>query len=305
MFSSDLMHIDPAYRDALSACGLGRAGDVLARVEGRVVAWSRTTETLHVAAATGGPGFFLKRYFYPRWKNRLRGMLRGTFFGQHRALAEYRTLQSMRGAGVAAIRPVAYGARRIGHFVAACFLITEEVPDSCNLTSYAQRMPPIGAAGRAARRALLGGLAESVAHMHDAGCEHGQLFWRNILVRAAAHGLPEFFFLDPQPQPLGRWGRVPSWRMHELAGLLVSAYPFTSRSERLAFLLRYAGATRLTPQLRQAAREIESFAAGMRRHESQRIKMNGLFDGWLRQLAVENGERVQPATAASAAGATP
>lgn len=278
------MHIEAAYRAPLQACGLARAADVLGRVAGRVVAWSRTTETMFIAGVGGGPGFYLKRYLYPRWKNRLRGMLRGTFFGQHRGLAEYRTLQAMRGGGVPTVRPVAYGARRIGHFVSACFLITEQVPDALNLTSFAQGVQTRGEPRAAGL--LLEALAGAVAHMHEAGFEHGQLFWRNILVRPSGIA-PEFFFLDPQPQPVRRMARGDRWWRRELASLLVSATPFTTRSQRLRFLLRYAGARRLSGPLKQIARDVADVSSAWRKHEAQRIKMNGLFERWLVQLDEE------------------
>ena len=110
---------------------------MLDRTDGRVAAWSRSTETLHVPGVDGAPGFFIKRYYYPTWRKRLRGAFRGTFFGVHRGRAEYGLLQEMRRLGLPAVRPVAYGSRRIGHFLKACFLVTEEIPGARNLTSFA------------------------------------------------------------------------------------------------------------------------------------------------------------------------
>ncbi|MBK8916075.1 MAG: hypothetical protein IPM64_16010 [Phycisphaerales bacterium] len=288
MIHTDFMRMDPAYADALRACGLDTPARVLDRVEGEVVAWSRTTETLHIANPAGGPGFYLKRYRYPRWKNRLRGALRGTFIGSHRGLAEFRTLQAMRAAGVPAVRPVAYGARRVAHFVSTCFLITEETPASTNLTSFAQRHLAGTTIPMHTRRSAVDALAAAVAHMHAAGCEHGQLFWRNILVRPAAHAPPEFFFLDPQPQPIRRMGRGDRWWRRELACLLVSARSFTTAGERLRFFLRYSGAERLTPDMKPALRDIAERAGRWCRHEAQRVRMNGLFSGWLAQLEAES-----------------
>jgi hypothetical protein len=65
---------------------------------------------LYVPGTQGTPGFYVKRYFFPTWVKRLRGTLRGTFFGMHRGQAEYRALNAMRAVGVPAVRPVAYGA---------------------------------------------------------------------------------------------------------------------------------------------------------------------------------------------------
>ncbi len=295
MFRSDHIRIEPAYRDGLRACGLDRVDAVLSRTEGRIVAWSRTTDTLHVSGPGGAPGFFVKRYLYTRWRKRLRGAFRGTFIGEHRGQAEFRWLSAMRSRGIPAVRPVACGARRIAHFVSACFLITEEVPDAANLTTFAAdvcagRRPLSGSQ----RSAMLDRLADQLAAMHAAGFAHGQLFWRNILVRIDPDSGPEFFFLDAEP-PRRLPGRAARMWPEELAAVTASALPFTTRSERLRFLLRYFGAERLTPELKPRARQIEAISARWERHERQRIKMNGLFEAWTRQLALETpraaGER--------------
>jgi hypothetical protein len=285
MLWTDHIRLDPAYRAALEAAGLARVPDVLARVDGKVVAWSRTTETTHIPGLNGEPGFYLKRYFYPTWKKRVRGAFRGTFFGVHRGLAEFRALRNMRALGISAVRPVGYGTRRCGHFVTACFLITEEVPAACNLTTFAQRV----AAGQvplspADRWALIARLAEQVAGMHAAGFSHGQLFWRNVLLRTSLAGEPEFFFLDAQPRRWRQLRTTSKWWLYELAHLTVSALPFTRRSDRLRFLLHYSQVARLTPELRDSARRVAALTRHWQQHETQRIKMNQLFDQWNDQL---------------------
>jgi hypothetical protein len=290
MLSTEHMRTDPAYGERLRACGLDTVSRVLARVEGRVAAWSRTTDTLYVASADGTPGFYVKRYVFPNWMKRLRGTLRGTFFGMHRGQAEYRALNAMRALGIPAVRPVAYGQRRIAHFLTACFLITEEVPAALNLTAFALDV----AAGRqplaaAERRALLGALAEQLAALHATGWAHGNLFWRNLLVRHGPDGRPEFFFLDAQPlRSWERLGRNGLWWLHELAQVTVSARPFTTRTERLRFMRRYLGGARFTPELKEQFRRIERQAEQWRQHELRRIRMTHLFDEWNRRLLAES-----------------
>jgi hypothetical protein len=289
MIHTEQMHCDPAYRERLRACGLDTVGAVLARVDGRVAAWSRTTDTLYVPGVDGAPGYYVKRHYFPRWKNRLRGTFRGTFFGMHRGHAEYLALTTMREVGIPAVRAVAYGGRRLGHFLTACFLITEEVPDAVNLTTFALQVR----AGRRVlsvvqRRALLRALAEQLATMHAAGISHGNLFWRNILVRAAPDGQPEFFFLDAQP--LRSWERLGSgrqWWQRELAQVAVSALTFTTRTEQLRFFRHYMNAEGLDATMQPQLAEIARLAQGWRRHEERRIRMNGLFEEWNRQLLLE------------------
>ncbi len=286
---SDHVRIDPLYRAALEACDLHTVDGALRRVEGRVVAWSRTTDTLHVPGTDDAPGFFLKRFFYPHWGKRLRGALRGTLLGPHRALIEYRLLQAMRNLGIPAVRPVACGARRSFEFVSACYLVTEEVPHARNLTSFAQDVH----AGRVnlslpCRRELLRCLARLVADMHAAGFSHGQMFWRNILVRNEPIGDPEFFLLDARPRHGRRYvGRRTNWWLDELAHLAASARQFTTRTQRLRFLQQYLGEARSPLEVRQIARRVERMAQRWRRHEGHRIHMNRLFEEWARQLERE------------------
>jgi hypothetical protein len=289
--------MDPAYRDALHACALDRVESVLERVEGRVVAWSRTTDTLYVpAAAVGGAGFYLKRYVYPDWARRVRGALRGTFFGLHRAAAERRLLKAMRDLGLSAVRPVAHGWRRVGHFLSASFLITEEVPGAVNLTVYARRV--LGGSerlDRGARVRFITALARNVAELHASGFAHGQLFWRNILVRRGLDGEFEFHFLDPRPR---RWlpgalritGRA--W-LHELGQLTASALPFSARSDRVRFLRAYLDVERLPSRGKAMARDLLALAEPWRLHERQRIRMSDRFTSWEQRLRWEEQKQLE------------
>jgi hypothetical protein len=306
MLHTDHIYVDPAYQQALHASGLERVESVLTRAAGRVAAWSRTTDTLYVANRQGGPGFYVKRYYYPTWAKRLRGALRGTFFGRHRGRAEFRLLSVMRRLGLPAIRPVAYGSRRVGHFVAACFLITEEVPDARNLTTFARDVKSGRAAlGRGQRALIVQRFARHIAEVHAAGFAHGQLFWRNVLLRFGPAGEPEFFFLDVRPRRGGRHlARLNRWWLVELGHIAASALPFTTRSERMRFLVEYFGARRLPPDIKRHVREIDRLAQRWEAHERQRIKMNDLFEEWNRQLVAEDTPRSpDDASAATAHGA--
>lgn len=293
MLHSDHIRIDSAYRDALRAGDLARVESVLTRTAGRTAAWSRTTDTLYVANPGGGPGFYLKRYYYASWPKRVRGAFRGTFFGLHRGRAEFRLLSEMRALGLPGVRPVAYGSRRVGHFVTACFLITEEVPGACNLTTFARNVRTGRETLHRHERALIvRRLARQIAELHSAGFAHGQLFWRNVLIRFGPTGDPEFFFLDVRPRRGGRRLRRSSrWWLHELGHTAASALPFTTRSERTRFLVEYLGGRRLSPDIRRQIREIDRVAQRWEQHERQRIKMNDLLEEWNRQLEAESVQR--------------
>ncbi|RMF83233.1 MAG: hypothetical protein D6744_05040 [Planctomycetota bacterium] len=283
------MTIDAPYRARLAACGLGTPGEALDRVDGRVVAWSRSTDVVFIECRDGGPGFYLKRYRYAQWDRRLRGMLRGTLLGRHRGEHEYRLLARMQRLGLPVVRPVAYGMRRRWGFIEASFLITEAAPDAENLTTVgtavrdgAMRMGP------AERMEVARQLAGVVARMHETGFSHGQLFWRNIVMRRDAHAGVEFFFLDARPRRgARRLSRRGVWWRDELAQLAASATPFVNRSDGLRFLQAYCRIR--SPQLdpRELYRCCVRMAHRYAPHEERRIRMNTRFQLWNRQLSAQ------------------
>lgn len=273
-----MIWIDPAYRERLAACDLVSVDRILSRTDGRVSAWSRTTDTVYIASPDRSPGFYLKRYYYPRWSNRLRSALRGTLLGPDRGLAETRSLNGMLSRGVPAVRPVAYGERRVGGFVSACFLVTEEVPGAVNLTTFASDQserpltPP-------ERRQLIAVLAKQVRDMHLSGFVHGQLFWRNILVRYGPLGAPEFFFLDAAPRRSLARRSFAEGVARDLACLGVSAAPFCSPRERMRFLRCYEAEADAETR-RERLGQLNPICERWSRHELQRIRMNTLFENW-------------------------
>ncbi len=298
MFHTDNMRTEPACRAALKAAGLDRVEDILTRTDGKIVAWSRTTDSTYIPAPNGGIGFYVKRYFYPTWARRFRGFFRGTFFGTHRAKAEARALHAMRELGVPAVRPVAYGWRRCGYLIAACFLITEDVPGAPNLTTFAQAVQS-GETQLAHRQRMLmiERLAEMIARLHRTGFAHGRLFWRNVLVRWGPTAEPEFFLLDSEPpkriERLGRGGR---WWLWELAKMATSAIPFTTRTERLRFMRHYFGIKHLTADAKEQIGELSRMARQWCHHEQQRIRMNSRFVAWSKSLAAEESAAIGSAT---------
>lgn len=291
MIVTEHIRIDPAYRERLAASGLDRVRSVLERVAGRVAAWSRTTDTLYVPGNDDLPGWYIKRHFHRGWIKRLRGTFRGTFFGAHRAQTEYQALSMMRDLGLPAVRAVAYGGRRVLHFLEACFLITEEVPGAINLTTFAQQVQSGHRRLSCAERIeLLNALAEQLVCLHASGFSHGNLFWRNVLVRYGLDQRPEFFFLDVAPQTWReRMAPVSVRWQRELAQTAVSAVPFTTRTERLRFVRRYLNARRLNEAARRQVREIDGLAKGWHAHENRRLQMNRLFEAWNARLAEEAG----------------
>jgi hypothetical protein len=282
-FHRDHMVIDSAYRDQIRRAGLDSVQRVLDALGDEVVAWSRTTDTIRVDlddCSAWTAAMYVKRYHYHRWRNRLKAMLRGTFFGKHRARAEYDALSVMRKLGIQAVRPIAWGERRCLHFVTRCFLITEAVPDSVSLSTFAislngacpAKLPP------KQRHGLIADLARKVRRMHDAGFAHGGLFWRNILLRDMADGRYEFHFLDASPgKRVWRKEVFHPDKMEDIAAITTLALTFCTRADRIRFARAYLDVDRVTPQQRAWLAQIDQLAAKYLDHETYRLKMSRLF----------------------------
>jgi len=281
MFVTDHMTIDRPFREQLRLAELGSVPAVLARVGDRLAAWSRTTDTIACDLPNGCASVYIKRYHFPRWSQRFRGTLRGTFFKASRARSEYRVLRLMRDLGIQAVRPIAYGERRVCHFVQSCFLITEAVPDAMPLSAFIQTFGNHRASARAIRfrREILTTLARQVRHMHQAGFVHRDLFWRNVLIRPMPGDRFEFYFLDAS---VGKRIRMAQRRqdsiVSDIAAMGAVAPHFCSEADQMRFLLEYLGIKRLGEENRRWLRRVQARSDLLRDTELQRLRRGVVFD---------------------------
>jgi tRNA A-37 threonylcarbamoyl transferase component Bud32 len=279
MLITDSMTIDPPFRERLHAAALDSVESVLADPGDHLAAWSRTSDTIRHQLSDCA--LYIKRYHYPRWKQRVRGMFRGTFFKASRARCEYRTLMLMRQLGIHAVRPVAFGERRHGHFVSSCFIISEAVPDAMSLATFIKRFShhPETSRARGARREILTSLARQVRHMHEAGFVHRDLFWRNVLIRSLPDDRFEFYFLDAS---VGKRIRLQQRRqesiVRDVAAMGVLAPDFCSKSDQLRFLLEYLNTSSLDAEDRQWLRRVQARSELFRESELQRLARGDVFD---------------------------
>ncbi len=281
LFVTDKIVIDRPYRSHLADAGLDSVASILACPGDRLAAWSRTTDTIWKDLPGGSFSIFIKRYHYPKLKNRVRGALRGTFFKASRARSEFRALKMMRQLGIQAVRPIAYGERRVAHFVRSCFLITETVPDAMPLSSFIQTFSnhPNHEEARRARWEILTSLARQVRHMHEAGFVHRDLFWRNVLIRVLPDNRFEFYFLDAS---VGKRIRMPQRRqdsiVRDIAAMSVLAPDFCSKADQMRFLLTYLDTKRLTPSDRKWLRRVQAKSDLFREAEVERLRRGKVFD---------------------------
>lgn len=279
LFVTEKIIIDAPFRERLVAAGLSSVSAVLACVGDALAAWSRTTDAIRVESPAGG-SFYIKRYHYPRWKQRFRAMLRGTFFRNSRARNEYRTLMLMRKLGIQAVRPVAYGERRVFHFVRSCFLITETVPAAMSLATFIRnyshhRATPLA---RQARLEILTSLARQVRHMHEAGFVHRDLFWRNVLIRPLPDNRFEFYFLDASVGKRIRFAPRQESIVRDIAAMSALAPEFCSKADQLRFLLEYLNTEKLTREDRAWIRRVEVRSDRFRDAELQRMERGSVFE---------------------------
>jgi tRNA A-37 threonylcarbamoyl transferase component Bud32 len=278
MFLTDHMTIDRPFRKQLSQAGLDRVSVVLSCVGDRLAAWSRTSDTIAQDLPNGDCTLFIKRYHYPRWSRRFRGMFRGTFLKMSRARSEY----------IQGVRPIAYGERRMFHFLKSCFLITEAVPDAMPLSSFIMTFGSHRASARAVRyrREILLTLARQVRHMHEAGFVHRDLFWRNVLIRPMPGDRFEFYFLDAS---VGKRIRMSQRRQDSIVGDIAAmgavAPHFCSKADQLRFLLEYLDIEKLSEEKRRWLRRVQSRSDLLRETELQRLQRGVVFDRQLRPAA--------------------
>lgn len=280
MFMTDHMTIDRPFRDQLGRAKLDSAKAVLACMGDHLAAWSRTSDTIRYDAKNDGV-FYIKRYHYPRLVQRIRGMFRGTFFKASRARNEYRALRRMRQLGIQAVRPVAFGERRLFRFIRSCFLITEAVPDAIPLSSFIQTFGEHRGSAQAVciRREILASLARQVRHMHQSGFVHCDLFWRNVLIRSLPGDRFEFYFLDAS---VGKRIRIAQRRQDKIVGDIAAmgavAPHFCSKADQLRFLLEYLQANKLEKEHRRWLRRVQLQSDRLRETELKRLRRGAVFN---------------------------
>jgi hypothetical protein len=278
----DTLHVAPECTEWLHQRGLSTVQELLDCLGDRVVAWSRSSDTIQVQIGQRPWFLYVKRYHYATRARRIRGLLRGVLLGASRARREYAALLAMRSAGIPAVRPVAYGERRRLGLLHSCALVTEGIPNGRSLMGLLRgSLADVGVAEvTRARRRLTRALAEQIRAMHQTGRAHGALFWRNVVVCPVEDGSYACHFLDPSGR--GRmWRRGPVGRkaVRDVAALAAMAPGVVSRTECLRFARWYWGGDRLDAPVRRWARRVLKTSTRYRRHELYRWRLEGQRGG--------------------------
>jgi len=253
-------YLNPDFGDdSVAACF--RDIDAVFALDGEVVSSDALCRVLRVAIE--GRRFYVKLYVgngnnrSRRWFG-LRGLL-----APQRVVREARNLLFFRERGLSTATVVAYGLERsFGSFVRGA-LVTEEVPNTCDVASsvrqhpeYLKHKPWFDAVSRQ--------VAEMTRALHEAGFAHNDLKWRNLLVDG---GQPPTVYLIDCPFGNHWWRVFLQYRIvKDLASLDREARVHLSRSQRLRFYLSYAGLSRLDERCKRHIRRIVRF------YDSQRLR---------------------------------
>ena len=267
------MTVVSGAEEGLRSAGLADVGRVLRSTGDRVMAWSRTSDTIRVRLNGEGKsaGYFVKRYHYPGRARRIWHMILSVFGMRDRAQLEFEVLRSCASRELPVVRAVAAARRKRFGMLHSAFLITEEFDGSESLSEWAAR----GILGPRERRAIIGELAGAIARLHRAGVIHGQLFWRNILVRPGDSGGYDIRLIDFAVGS-GRKRRARS-KARDLGALGSLAHRFASRTDCVRFMRAYTATSRLDPAARFLLREAARIASDYRDAEERRLVLAKLF----------------------------
>lgn len=227
------------------ALALGWDGDGMARDAGQAVAAlaplqilarSRTTETA-VVALPGIPRVIRKRWWWPRRRDRAKGLFRTTLAAASPARREYDALLRLRAlpGGPFAPAPIGYIEDRTAGVLMSCALLLDEIPGATDLAHWLRDEQD---ARR--RREVLTDLARRTRAMHDAGIVDREMHPRNVLVEPSAC---RTWKIDVPKQRTGRRPAPRADAVDDLACLDVGLARLATPEERAVFIAAYLGAS--------------------------------------------------------------
>jgi tRNA A-37 threonylcarbamoyl transferase component Bud32 len=256
------VEINPAYRDWLEGHGLAKADRLLA-LPGVIICGHPRRQvvqvTLPAVPTPRNPAdgevitCYLKREHRVSWRQRFVNALAGFGFVSA-SRREAGLLRQLRQAGVGCPDWIAAGEDDSGR----AFLLLRGIGGGIDLASFLRRRPSASWPWRRQFAHLLG---EALAHLHEAGFAHHDLYSKHVLVDPLGDGV---YFLDWQRsrrQSILDWSR----RWEDLAALHATLPDdLARRRDRLACLRSYFRATwpGRTPSAirREAVRQIERHA---------------------------------------------
>lgn len=253
--------IDPAFRPALESTGLASLPAVMETKSGKCLRVLKDRENwrLDLPHVPGPPGAYLKKHHIRTMGSWLRAKL-GRGPGDTAGRVEARNIALLRRAGIAAMRLIAFGEQLLPNGELQSFVLTQELAGYLQLDHYLKQR--VASAARrtpteqAALRVLVDQVAELAGKFHRLGYNHRDLYCCHFFVKPESEGRFQINLIDLQRVEHRRWLRR-RWIIKDLAQLSYSAPRDQIRCrEKLAFMRRYLGVSRLRPQDKRFIRQI-------------------------------------------------
>ena len=225
--------------------------------------------------------FYLKRFTNPPGHAR-REVRRSGSGALSVAGMEWAWMNALTRDGIACVRPVAFGQELARGRERRSAILTEAVPGK----SLEAWMSEWNQADRAVIRRLSAPVAELIARLHNAGYIHRDLYLAHVFFDPTAPPEKSLHLIDLQRvrRPTGRFRR---WIVKDLAALNYSAPArLVSRSDRLRWLKRYLGTSKLDASARRLAYRVIGKTFTVARHDRRRMVR-------LSAQAGQNGATVQ------------
>ncbi len=210
-----------------------------------------TTGLLGAASRVSVDG---KTYYIKLYQRAGKGLRR--WIGRSRLRGEWENLLRFEKWGIPAAPVIAFGLEKRGLFFKRGAIVTEELPDTDDLSQLAKENDP-----RLKDRQWVmyssTQLARAARIMHSHGFAHGDLKWRNILATKGANS--QIYLIDC---PAGNFWIPPflQYRKNkDLACLDKAAKEVLTRTQRLRFFLDYLKQEKLGQKSKKQLRRILTF----------------------------------------------
>jgi RIO-like serine/threonine protein kinase len=237
--------LEPAYSDLAEDFG---SLEAVFALQGERVTRDPLSEVIRVNR--NGVNYYVKRYVGAG-----KGLRR--YLGKPRVKAEWQNLKRFAKWGIPTAEVVAWGLERRGAAYSRGAMITRELPNTEDLSAFAERRDP-KLADRAWVDAISRQLAGYTRIMHDNRFTHNDLKWRNLLVDDQAR-----LFLIDCPNGDFWHGFWLKYRItKDLACLDKVAKYHLSATQRLRFYLQYRQRDRLNAADKKRIRHVVRFFEG-------------------------------------------
>jgi hypothetical protein len=265
------------YAPALAQAGLGDFDTIISTSRGRLLRRLADRENrhfeLHVNQTcigdqtcpgdqTGPRGMYLKTHRIRSWRGWLRAKL-GAGLGPNRAATpgavEAVNIVRLQRLGVDTMPLVAYGQRLHRDGATESFVLTEELAGFTQLDYFLRQRFSVGRSNARRDRelyALIKSVADVAARFHGLGFNHRDFYCCHFFIRESVRGKFAVHLIDLQRVEHRRWLRR-RWLVKDLGQLAYSApRERISRTDRMAFIKRYLGVTKLRPRDKRLIRSV-------------------------------------------------